>query len=402
MKLALLTSTIVATSSSAFADGHYSDLFADLGPTGAAETLSEIANPTASDRLALGGAHFLSAIEGTLQTRYAYGLDTLEMARQFDIPFLRLPSEPNPNPLPFDYSVFETVFTDALSDLALSYNNLQHISSDDSATMAINVADLWLDANANDTKDPGEGFAEIIQSQFSFSDAEIEGKLPVIRFDTADAAWLSAYTQMLSGMSELILSTDVTTAVQSAYEGGAIMDEIQGDARLPFDFFSANDRPFIDALTAILIALEGQPDPMRTRAAHAHFQNALADNREFWARLPLETDNKLEFIPNDNQTSALPITFPAGIGDRWQAILTDAQAVLDGELLIPHWRLGPYAGLNMAKMFQNPPEIDLIGVFQGYTVAPYAEVGARMTLESIAEFDMLTQGNSPLFAVILN
>ena len=402
MKLALLTTTLIAASTAAFADGHYSNLFKENTPTGVIETLSDISSPSASDHLALGGAYFFKAIEGSLQTRYQYGLDTLEIAQEMGIPFLRLPTTPNPSPEAFDPAVFETVFTDVLINLAQAHLHLSQISADDDASVALNIADIWLDANSDGQRSPGEGFVEIAQSQIAFSQESSPVKPPVVRFDTADAAWLAAYTQMLSGISELVLATDPTTAVAKAYGGGETMDALNDTSFPSFGFLSGDDRPMFDAIAAVVIAIEGQPDPIRTRAAYAHFQTALQDNRQFWQRLALETDNKLEFIPNGQQTSALPIQFPDGIGDSWQTVLADAQAILDGELLIPHWRLGENAGINMAKLFENPPEIDLIGLFQGYTLAPYAEVGEIATFETLEAFDNITGGNSPFFAFVLN
>lgn len=402
MKLALITSSLIAASTATFADGHYSDLFKENSPAGVIETLSDLPVHSASDSFALGSAYFLKAIEGSLQTRYAYGLDTLDIAQEMGIPFLRLPTAPNPDPLDFDPAVFDIVFSNALVDLANAHAHLSQISDSDNVSLAINMGDVWLDANNDGKRNPGESFIEIVQSQFAFSQENATIDPPVIRFDTADAAWLAAYTQMLSGISELVLATDPATAVSKAYGGGATMDALNDTPFPAFGFLSGDDRPIFDAITAVVIAVEGQPDPARTRAAFSHFQTALQENRQFWERLALETDNKLEFIPNDQQTSALPLQFPNGIGDSWQAILADAQAILDGDLLIPHWRLGENAGLNMAKLFQNPPEIDLIGLFQGYTLAPYAERGPLATIETLETFDAITGGNSPFFALVLN
>ena len=72
------------------------------------------------------------------------------------------------------------------------------------------------------------------------------------------------------------------------------------------------------------------------------------------------------------------------------------------EQLIPHWRLGSNAGINLEKVLLDPPEVDLIGIFQGYSLAPYAETGRLISTESLERFDQLTQGNSPIFAILLN
>ena len=402
MKSIFLAAALVCTGTATLADNHYSQLFHDAGTAGVIAELGSLSTPSPSDRLALGGAHFFTAIEGTLQTRYDYGLDTLDIAQDMGIPFLRLPSAPNPNPQPFDAAVFNQIFNDALADLSDAHSELNQIENSDTANVVLNVGDLWLDANANGQRDAGEDLDAIVKGQFAFYTYDTPAKLPVIRFDTSDAAWLAAYTQMLSGTLELILATDPSAAIDEVYSGAAVIDELNTSRQPAFTFLSGDDRPMFDAITAFLAAIEGEVDAERTRSAHRHFLTALDHNRIFWSRLASETDNKLEFIPNDTQTSALPIPFPPGIGKSWQAVLDDVEAVLKGDLLIPHWRLGTEAGLNLAEIFENPPVVDMIGIFQGYSVAAYAERGPLISLQNIESFDQLTQGNSPLFAVILN
>ena len=86
----------------------------------------------------------------------------------------------------------------------------------------------------------------------------------------------------------------------------------------------------------------------------------------------------------------------------WQAVLADAEAVLKGEALIPHWRFGAEAGINVKKMFDNPPAIDLVTWIQGEGLLPYAEKGPQMSAASWQDFESLVQGDSMLFAVFLN
>jgi hypothetical protein len=40
----------------------------------------------------------------------------------------------------------------------------------------------------------------------------------------------------------------------------------------------------------------------------------------------------------------------------WLAVLSDAEKVLKGELLIPHWRLGDGAGFDLHAFLQDPPD----------------------------------------------
>lgn len=159
---------------------------------------------------------------------------------------------------------------------------------------------------------------------------------------------------------------------------------------------------WIDVAAMFIHAIEGQPDATRSQAAHAHFLGMITDNRTFWARVATETDNKLEWIPNPRQTSALPLEFPADIGARWRDVLAEAEAVLKGDLLIPHWRLGDAAGINLALAMQNPPEIDIISIVQGEGILPFAQVGPRMSGQSLSAFARMLGGDAALYMVVLN
>ena len=83
-------------------------------------------------------------------------------------------------------------------------------------------------------------------------------------------------------------------------------------------------------------------------------------------------------------------------------VLAEAEAVLTGDLLIPHWRLGDSAGINLAQAMQNPPEIDIISIIQGEGILPYAEKGSRVSGQSLWAFERMIGGNAGLYMIILN
>ena len=83
-------------------------------------------------------------------------------------------------------------------------------------------------------------------------------------------------------------------------------------------------------------------------------------------------------------------------------VLAEAEAVLKGDLLIPHWRLGEGVGINLAKFMQNPPEIDIIAIIQGEGVLPYVEEGTRVSGDSLNQFERMLGGDAALYAIILN
>ena len=391
-----LASITLATAAQAETD--YSAMIAANGLAATETELSALAEKTPSDQFALGGVRFLGAVEGALQSLYATQINR-EMAEMSNLPFLRLPLPPNPEATPFQPEIIADTFQSALDDLAGSLAALDTITDADDVGVTINTADIWFDINANGTREPGEGMLEAAGMQLN-RQLDTAAQAPVVRFDTSDAAWLSAYAHLLSGVSETVLALDPTSAIQRVTESAAAMEALNDGGQNII--FMPNEDTWVDVLAMFIHAIEGQPDVERSRNAHAHFRGMIADNQVFWSRVATETDNKLEWIPNPTQTSVLPLEFPADVGSQWRMVLAEADAVLTGELLLPHWRLGNGAGINLAKAMQNPQEIDIIAIIQGEGILPYVDEGTRMSGQSLRQFERMLGGDAALYMVVLN
>lgn len=375
-----------------------SDLIAENGLRATESQLVGLADPTPSDGFALGGVRFLGAIETALQTRYRTGMYG-DIVMLTGIPFLRLPIPENPSPDPFDPVVIEEMFGQILNDMDGALMSLDGISDDDVVSVRFDTSDLWFDIDANGQRDPGEAVFEVLATMLGVR-AEVDAPL-VIQFDTADAAWLSAYAHLLSGVSEVVLAFQpaepVREVLASASDLSVLNPPVPGG-----DDFDARFGTYADLITILVAAIEQQPLPERTQAAHGHFLEMVADNRVFWQRVARETDNDAEWIPNKSQTSALPVDFPADTGRRWLAVLSEAEALLNGDLLIPHWRMGDAAGTNLSLLMDDPPPVDIVGFVQGMSLLPYAEQGPLIQGQSLRLFSELVGGNASLFMVLLN
>lgn len=393
-----LTLTGALLSAPVLADGDYSAMIAEVGLAQTEANLTALPDKTPSDMFALGGVQFLGAVEGALQNLYATQVNQ-QMAQDSNLPFLRLPLPPNPDAAPFHPALIEEVFANALTDLEGSLAALDTITDNDDVAVTIDTGDLWFDINANGSRDDGEDFFAVAGFQMNrqLSDAI---KPPVVRFDTSDAAWLSAYAHLLSGVSETILAVDPTAAITRVVDSTAAINAL--GASEPRTYLSRDEGMWVDLLAMFIHAIEGQPDVDRSRAAHAHFLGMIDDNQTFWTRVAAETDNKLEWIPNPSQTSVLPMPFPAEIGAQWRAVLAEAEAVLKGDLLIPHWRIGNGAGINLAEAMQNPPEIDIIAIIQGEGILPFAERGPQVSWQSLRSFNRMLSGDAALYMIVLN
>ena len=399
MKIILTSTILLACASVASAQSDVSTQIATTGLRATETALAALPAPSPSDQFSLGGVRFLAAIETALQTRYRTGLSTA-LTELADIPILRLPIPENPSPENFDGAIIEKMFTQISTDMEGAVSVLANITEDSDVGVTINTADIWFDINMSGSREAGEGLIEVTGTALN-GGFEPETK-PVIRFDTADAAWLSAYAHLLAGISDTLLAfgpAETIDKVRATIPQLAALNPAPDPNDYSYDAQFGN---YVDIAAMILGAIEGQPDVTRSRAAHAHFMAMIADNQTFWTRVAQETDNDAEWIPNKLQVSALPFDFPADTGSAWRLVLADAAAVLNGDMLIPHWRMGSGAGINLAKLMENPPAIDLIGMIQGGDLLPYAQSGRLMSWDSLMRFDQLMQGDAGLFMVILN
>ena len=382
---------------------HAETISAEIGRTGltATETrLAALPSPTDEERFALGGVQFLRAVEGSFQDRWHYGMTD----RTGMLPLLRLPLSDNPNPAAFDPAAIVGIFAHAADRLDASKVNLMAIPGTSDVSLEIALDDIWFDVDSSGSRSQGEGIADILGTAVMGGmddSAAAPMPLPTIRFDVADAAWLAAYADLLGGVAATVRAYDPTepiTRVMSARDTMEALGPVQGDP-----FFGGSMKPDVfDMIAMILATLNQTPDSGQMAAAQQHFLAMVAENRQFWSRVASEKDNDREWLPSDSQQSALGIEVPQGTGAAWMILLSDFEAVMKGEKLVPYWRVGAPAGINVGRMFTDPRPIDLAGWVQGWDALPYLEKGPLVSNESADAFDAMTNGQAMLFALYLN
>jgi len=389
----VLAAVFLSGSAADAQDRSLSDLIATRGLAAAEAAVAEPAD--ASERFALGGIRFLRAIEATLQTRWRLGLN----ADRSEVPVLRLPIPPNPAPDSFRPEDFEAMFAGLVADMAAARAPLAEIGDADAVGLSVSLDDLWFDIDADGARDPGEGLTEV--AGLALTGRPLQGPSPTIRFDTADAAWLAAYTHFLAAIGELVLAFEPTSQIARVAEASAAMDALAANTPYPNGFDTMFGQQ-IDRIATLYFSLRQQPDPAHTRAARRHMLTMIAENRVFWARVAAETDNTGEWVPNDAQDQALGLPVPQGTGARWQAVLADAEALLLGEKLIPHWRFRTGAGINLMRLMENPVPVDLAEWVHGIGLLPFVEEGTRIDPRNLRDFDRLMRGDSFLYVLFLN
>ncbi|MFN3227835.1 MAG: hypothetical protein ACE360_16490 [Hyphomicrobiales bacterium] len=366
------------------------------------ERLSIDENLSDADRFTLAGAQFLRGVELALQTRYTVGAtEGLDL-----LPVLRLELPANPAPEPFSGAVIETIFADLETQMEAARATLDQIDDNAQFTATIDVSSIWMDANIDGARQETEqllslGAVAIGGRRAVAALEEMPGAL-VIDFDQSDAAWLAAYTHMLSSTSDMVLAFAPAAIIDEVMGAGAQLDAL---SRRNNPGFTGNDARWADLAATVIRVLEQQPEADRTQSARMHMLAMVDDNRSFWQRVGAETDQTREWIPNDAQNSGLGIDFPGGTGPAWLAVLDDLEALLEGELLAPHWRLGTRGGshgINIRTMFDEPQSYDLLGIIQGAGILYAVEEGTLISDANWRSFQTLVGRGRGFFPFLLN
>ena len=371
----------------------------EIGTSGIAAVEAKLAalpELSADEAFALAGLRFLGTVEDALQLRWQVGLES----NWSELPILRLPIPANPNPEQLTGKHITALLDGITTGMDATRTALAQTGERDFA-LEIDLADLWFDINNNARRDEGESVMEVAGLALNLGGAGPAPGQLVIRFDGSDAAWLSAYTHLLSGIATTLQAYDPAPATDRILESAHAMKALWGNTP-PTDAWDMMFGREVDRFTIILQTLEQQPDTALAHKAYGHFLSMITENRRFWALVEAETDNDREWVPNEKQASALGIVLPEGTAARWQAVLAEAEQLLKGEILMPHWRYGAEAGISLKKLFDTPPPVDLIGMIQGEALLPYAEKGVIMSGQAWSDFERLVQGDAMMFAVFFN
>jgi hypothetical protein len=394
--LCLLTTALPATAET---------ISAEIGTSGLAATetrLAALPTPTDADRFALGGVRFLRTVEGALQLRWQIGLSE----QMTMIPFLRLPIPENPSPATFTPDAIATLFKNVSSGMDAARAPLADIAPNADFGVEIAFKDIWFDINTNNTRDTGEDMLNVMGPMimgWAWDARDPATPALIIRFDGADAAWLSAYTHLLGGLSDMIIAYDPTAPITRINDARTAMTKLGVIAPDPmFGMGGGASLDAVDYFAMILATLNQTPDKARMLSAQTHLLAMVYDNRRFWAEVALETDNEKEWIPKDGQKSAMGIDLPPGTGPMWLGVLSDVEALLKGEKLIPFWRIDGPAGVNIARMFTDPRPIDVASWIQGEGAVPYLETGDLISPQNLTQFDAMMSGETMLFTLYLN
>jgi hypothetical protein len=357
-------------------------------------------------RFGLGLIRFARAVEIYGQSQYRYGL---RAPRSMSVPLLRFPVPVNPAPEELSYEKQRATLTTLLDDLANVEATLAPMT-DARVKIGLDLNAIKFDLRGDGKPDDSEKLSSILASlRMTRPDSSVKAEPFEVAFDNADALWLRGYAQLLSASIEFVLAYDWRLTFERA--GRLFYPRITpppfGEAVIAPNVGKGGGLFGDEAQIADFIALIHEirwpvAEAARLQSAHAHLKQVIALNRQMWKAILARTDDDRVWIPGPQQKHGVIASMPVGQEqvDAWLKALDEFDAVLDGKLLLPHWRFAE--GVNFRKVFFDPRPFDLVLWATGHAAAPYLEAGPILSGAEWANWQRVFNGNFPGYAFWFN
>jgi hypothetical protein len=377
-------------------------------------------------QFALGAARFLQAVNNLGYGFYRYGLNGGGSAEvESLLPFLRLPLPQNPHPEAVTYTGLRTLLSAFVADLAVAEAALAKVS-DAPVKLPISVWAIRLDFDGDNHGSDQERLSLLLSV---IAGAETRDERIKVVFDESDVPWLRGYTHLLSAMAEIMLAFDWHVTFEQSFhaafpntnlptselrrESERVKEKLdrmvippdypwgdweapeledwlvspEGQARQAFEESAdyatyrrqkwiVEDGAFGDLLIFLRLIDWPVAEPGHLASARQHLLSMIALSRESWKRIEAETDDDQEWLPGPDQSGPfanMRVT-DALVAD-WMHFLDGFEAVLEGRLLLPHWRFDTDRGLNVRRLMEEAKRIDLLMIVLGPGVLPFIEYG---------------------------
>ena len=370
--------------------------------------IAQVENDPKDDqaRFGLGVLQFVEAVERMVQTFHRYGLRA--DPTWGNLPFARLPIPANATPEPIEYRDLRALFLAWIDDLARAEATLAKVN-DDQVKLPLHFGLIRMDMNSDGQATEDESLWTLYarlnaraNNQVTAKDAERVN----ITFDRGDVAWLRGYCHLLMVFGEVYLAHDAS----SLFDHSAHLFFARPKTPFPFlkpptpeELRGFKSSVVADAIAFVHLLRFPVKEPDRLLAALKHLEAMTALSRESWKFYRAEDDDDHEWIPNPKQTTVVSggkVTDEMVKG--WTDFLDEAEAILEGKVLVPFWRNAGGKGVNLRKVFTEPRELDPILWFQGTGAAPYLETGHVTTPEVWQRLQRVFGGEFIGFALWFN
>ncbi len=379
-------------------------LYAGTAAEGLADAGKACDAPDQEGCFALGMLKFVTAYEGLAQDLYRYGATTpgttaAAMLFGLNMGVDSIPANPNPEPL--TYSGLRTVLSDFVDDLDRARTAFELAGGEGDYVITIDPFKVRIDFNGDGKVDEGETLGALIGSVGEFADIPAPDSPPAgktkggtlaaaettIGFDRADAIWFAGYSQVVAAPVDLLLAHDFSDFFN------AYLHRVFPKSGLPMQDYSRGGMLFMDpdsdtGIADIIAAVHTLNFPVtdveRLAGVLERLKSITALSRRNWEATLAETDDNRELVPSPSQTSLVPGTpVTQEVVDAWMATLDTVDEVLDGKLLVPHWRFKQ--GFDLKAYFETATRTDLVMLFTGSGALPYLKDGPIADAASFAE-----------------
>src|SRR5690606_24117120 len=120
-----------------------------------------------------------------------------------------------------------------------------------------------------------------------------------------------------------------------------------------------SDTAIADAIAAIHTLNWPVVDRERLKGVPNMLRVVTGSSRQNWQAILAETDDDRELLPSPRQTAIFPEgNITEEMVDAWLATLDTLDQILDGKLLIPHWRFKQ--GFDLKSYFETAERTDLV------------------------------------------
>lgn len=349
-------------------------------------------------RFGIGLIKFVQGIEHFTQGLYRHGFAAPETGPM--VPAMVMPVPPNPNPEPLDYDKFRALLQGLVTDMDEARDALLPAGESGDYVVSVDVMKIRIDLNGDGRSDEAESIGGVLVGMFGAPMAQPtatepsanapQGALPdaTIGFDRADAIWLAGYSQVLAAQADYLLAHDFHELVNTAFHrlfpraGLPMQAYTKSTSTLMLD--PESDNALADLLAAIHTLNFPVVDSPRLKHVLERLKSITALSRQNWDAILTEADDNRELIPNPKQT---PLMQDAPVTEEtvkaWLATLDTTDKILDGELLIPHWRF--QKGFDLKAYFENATRSDFVMMITGYDALPFLKDGPVASAESFAE-----------------
>jgi hypothetical protein len=346
----------------------------------------------------LGLVRFSHAVEHLAQSLYRYGL---RAPKQSGVPILRLPVPENTHPDALTYEGFRDILRNFVADLRSADATLADIK-DGPIELPIDITQIRIDT-VGDKRD--DRLWTLVSGTEALPATNQKGDFVAV-LDHADVAWLRGYCHLILAFTEGWLAYDFEDMFDETFglffPRAGLAESFSHEDDRGRTGYTGSDIEIADAIAMIHLIHWPVAEPERMSHARHHLLQTIESSRASWAAILARTDmTKRRWLPGPGQIGIFEgMDVTKERVDAWMLVLDDAQAVLEGRKLVPHWRFTK--GINLKHVFTDPKPFDLVLWIAGPGVRPYLESGEIISNESWSQIDRAFGGNFLTYAFWFN